>query len=131
MTTSPSELTRTSDALAAAVANLLPHGHDPLLIVAFKKALGDLLAATLGGATVMAAGAVVALDNKVERLAQVRGERLRQLQLDVDQLSTRIHSLEDEFLDDGTVGQLSTSVATIALEVEALKARQVGDGAAE
>lgn len=125
--TAPSELTRTSDALAAAVAALLPSGHDPSLIVAFKKALGDLLAATLGGATVMAAKAVVVLDNKVERLAQVRGERLRQLQLDVDQLASRIHALEDEFLDAGTVGLLSTSVATIALEVEQLKARQVGD----
>ena len=124
-----SEIARASDTLASAVAALLPSGHDPQLIVSFRAALGDLLAATLGGATVMAAGAVVALDNKVERIAHARGERLRQLQLDVDQLSVRIHALEDEFLDAGTVGQLSHSIATIAMEVEALKSRQVGDGA--
>ena len=125
----PNELTRCSDALALAVAALLPAKHDPALIAAFRVALSDLLAATLGGATTMVAGAVVALDAKVEKLSAARIRQLHDIQVDLHTIATRLHALEDEFLDSGTVGQIGISVAALALEVERLKDRQVGDGA--
>jgi len=123
----PSELTLAADALARVVAQLLPEAADPGLALAFREALGNLLASTLSGATVMAAGAVVALDRKVETLAKTRGERLREVQLDVDRLSDRIHQLEDAFLDEGVIGQISATMYALANEIEALKVRQVGD----
>lgn len=123
----PSELTRASDELARVVTQLLPSSADPELVQRFRAALGDLLAATLGGATVMAAGAVVALDNKVNRLTVTRGERLREVQADIDRLSSRIHSLEDQFLDDGQVGQLAGAMYHLASELEHLKQRAAGE----
>lgn len=123
----PSELTRCSDAMATAVAALLPRDADPQKLIDFRQALGDLLAATLGGATVMAAGAVVALDTKVERLANARGQRLREIQADVDRISARVHALEDQFLDDGAVGRIEVAAHQLAVEVEQLKERVAGD----
>ena len=125
--TKPNELTTAADALARVVGQMLPAGIGPALAAEFRRALGDLLAATLGGATVMAAGAVVALDNKVERLANTRGEALRAVQLDLDRIAVRVHQLEDQFLDAGAVGAIQTIIARIALDVERLKERQVGD----
>lgn len=124
----PAELTKASDELARIVAELLPASADPQLAHQFRVALGNLLAATLGGATAMAAGAVVALDHKVERLAASRGERLREVQADVDRLATRIHALEDEFLDSGQVGQMAQTVHKLAVDVGELKERAAGDG---
>lgn len=120
VTQQPSELTKASDALAVAVTALLPHDHDPQQIANFRTALGDLLAATLGGATAMAAGAVVAVNNKLDRLAEVRGQRLREVQLDLDRVSARVHALEDAFLDAGTVGQLAVTMYALAHEMERL-----------
>jgi len=123
----PSELTLAADELARVVSHLLPSAADPQLVLQFRAALGNLLAATLSGATVMAAGAVVALNNKVDRIAQTRGERLREVQMDVDRLSTRIHELEDAFLDDGQVGEIVSAMHRIAVDVEMLKAQAVND----
>lgn len=122
-----SELTRASDELARVVALMLPAERSAELAEQFRAALADLLAATLGGATVLAAGAVLAVDAKVDRLAKVRGERLREVQLDVDRLATRIHALEDAFLDRGQVGQLAQLLYTLATDVERLKERAAGD----
>lgn len=123
-----SPLTLAADELSRVVAQMLPHNADPALALEFRQAVGKLIETTLSGATVMAAGAVVALNNKVDKIAQTRGERLRELQLDVDRLSNRIHQLEDAFLDDGTIGQLVEAMHQLAVEIEALKVRQVGDG---
>lgn len=131
MHSQPSELTRCSDALAQAVAALLPVGHDPALIGTFRAALGDLLAATLGGATTMVAGAVVALDNKVEKLSSARIKQLHDIQADLDRIAARLHTVEDAFLDSGVVGRISTSVAALAMEVERLKERHAGGGDAD
>jgi VIT1/CCC1 family predicted Fe2+/Mn2+ transporter len=130
MTTEPrkeSELTKASNELARVVAEMLPSDADPNLAIRFREALGNLLASTLSGATVMAAGAVVAVNNKVDRLDKARGDRLRDLQLDLDQIALRVHGLEDQFLDAGQVGELSRTMYQLANEIEQLKAQQVGD----
>lgn len=121
-----SELTLAADAMARIVARLLPDDADPQLALEFRQALGKLLETTLSGASVMAAGAVLAVDHKVDRLAHARGERLREVEHDMNLLAKRIHQIEDEFLDVGTVGQLASATHRLAVEVEALKARQVG-----
>lgn len=123
--TEPTELTRASDAMARAVANLLPANAPPAIIAEFRIALGDLLAATLGGATVMAAKAVLAVDAKVDRLAAIRGKALQDVQHDLDRVAKRVHLLEDEFLPPGAVGQLQDAVAVLARDVEKLKERAV------
>lgn len=120
-------LSAAADEMAAAVAAFLPPGDDLQKLVAFRAALGTLLAETLGGATVMAAGAVVALDTKIERLASARGQRLREIQADVDRISVRVHALEDQFLDDGAVGRIEVAAHQLAVEVEQLKERVAGD----
>lgn len=125
--TKPNELTTAADALALVVARLLPASADTQLVTDFRAALGNLLAATLGGATVMAAGAVVALDAKVERLANSRGERLRAVQADVDRIAMRVHALEDQFLDNGAVGRIEAAAHRLAVEVGQLKERAAGD----
>jgi hypothetical protein len=125
----PSELTIAADALAHVVAQLIPEKADPQLAHQFRLARGKLLESThsaLSGATVMAAGAVVALDNKLNRLAASRGERLQEIQRDVDRLSARLHTLEDEFLDDGQIGQMVSALYGLAGEFESLKQRQAG-----
>ena len=128
MTTPPiTELTKASDELARVVVELLPRDADPELAIRFRVALGNLLASTLSGATVMAAGAVVMVNDKFERIANQRGERLREVQLDIDRLAARVHALEDQFLDAGQVGQLAATMYKLAGEVEHLKDRQVGN----
>lgn len=76
----------------------------------------------------MAAGVVVALDAKVERLSRARIKQILDIQADLDRVSDRVHALQDEFLDGGQIGQIANSLAAMALEVEALKARQLGNG---
>lgn len=127
MTAPVSELTKASDELARVVAELLPPDADPNLAARFRAALGNLLASTLSGATVMAAGAVVAVNNKLDRIAAVRGERLREVQIDLDRLAARVHALEDQFLDAGQVGELAATMFKLAEEVSLLKDRQAGN----
>lgn len=122
------ELTRCSDALAAAVAALLPGDADPALIAAFRQALSDWQAATLGSATRMVAGMIVSLDAKIDRLSHARITQVHDTQVDLDRVSVRVHALEDAFLDSGTVGQLVHAQAALALKIGMLESRQVGDG---
>lgn len=129
--TQSSKLNAAADALARVVAELISPSADPQLAHAFREALGTLLAETLGGATVMAAGAVVALNAKVDRIAESRGARLLDIQRELDRLAERVHTIEDAFLDDGQIGQLAATMYTLAGEIELLKARSVGDDSAE
>jgi hypothetical protein len=80
----PSEVTRCADALARAVGALLPHHADPLLLAAFQAALSDMIAATIGGASSMAAGAVVSVDDKVNQLINA----VAALAIEIEQLKT-------------------------------------------
>ena len=56
-----------------------------------------------------------------------RSRWILDIERDLRLIADRLHALEDHFEDDGVIAQLAATVHQIALDLETLKARQVGD----
>ena len=58
-----------------------------------------------------------------------RSQWILDIERDLRLITTRLHTIEDHFEDDGVITQLTEAVHQLAVQVEALHARQVGDSA--
>lgn len=52
---------------------------------------------------------------------------LLDIEHDLSRIKNRLNALEDHFEDDGIIAQIAAALHTIAVELEQLKAQQVGD----
>ena len=58
---------------------------------------------------------------------QERSQRMLDIEHDLGLISERLHALEDHFEHDGIIVQLAEAIHRVAVELEQIKARQVGD----
>lgn len=96
--------------------------------------VGDFLAHLLGRAAALASSAVLGVVRPFEqRLSAVEARqnsnsaRLNELHLRLNGHADHIDRLLDRLLPGAEVDQMAQAIALLALEVEALKSRQVGD----
>ena len=56
-----------------------------------------------------------------------RSEMLLDIEHDLSRIKNRLNKLEDHFEDDGIIARLAETLHKLAVELEQIKARQVGD----
>lgn len=56
-----------------------------------------------------------------------RSQWLLDIEFDLSQIKNRLNTLEDHFEHDGRIAAIALALHQLAQEIEALKARQVGD----
>lgn len=60
-----------------------------------------------------------------------RSQLLLDIEHDLNRISKRLHALEDHFENDGIIMQIADAIHQLTVEIESMKARQVGDASAE
>lgn len=56
-----------------------------------------------------------------------RSQRLLDIDYDLSRIKNRLNAIEDHFEDDGIIARLAETLHKLAVELEQIKARQVGD----
>ena len=60
-----------------------------------------------------------------------RGRMILDIEHDLNRISQRLNTLEDHFENDGIIARMAEALHKLAVEIEQIKARQVGDAQSE
>ena len=58
-----------------------------------------------------------------------RSQLILDIEHDLNRISQRLNTLEDHFENDGIIARMAEALHKLAVEIEQIKARQVGDDA--